>query len=142
MICYTESRIDKDHHLRLSLENLRTCFQVGQRVQVQDVKSKLLCIITNSTSYTEAWEKTIGTKLGTLFVNLCIIIKPALGCIAYSMILADSIQSLCVATGIGIGFDITRTISLLGKTVTAILPLCLIQSSTSLTIFSFIGSYV
>jgi hypothetical protein len=63
-----------------------------------------VCQTTGSISYRQAWENTVGAnknKFGTLIVVLCIIIKPGLGCLAYSLLLADSCQSLDVAMGLG-----------------------------------------
>jgi amino acid permease len=64
-------------------------------------------------------------------------LKPALGNLAYSMILADTFRSL-VATFFG--QDISRTISLVVITLVGIFPLCLMKNLDALAPFSILGT--
>jgi amino acid permease len=73
---------------------------------------------------------------GALTVSLVNMLKPALGNLAYSMILADTFQSLFVTLGI----QVTRTFSLLLVTMLGILPLCLMKNLDALAPFSVLGT--
>jgi amino acid permease len=65
---------------------------------------------------------------GGLVVSLTHMLKPALGNLAYSMILADTFRSLFKMAGI----IITRDICLLMVTLVGILPLCLMNNLDAL----------
>lgn len=71
------------------------------------------------------------------WVALAVTLKTALSCLAYSMILADSVQSLAVAAP-GL-HDVTRTQALGAVTGIALLPLCLMRDLSSLAPFSILG---
>ena len=94
-----------------------------------------VCSITGAISYREAWELSVG-KRGAFIVSLVCICKPALGNLAYSMILADSLQSLFVTAGFH-GF--TRTICLWLVTWIVVFPLCLLKNLTVLAPSSILG---
>mmetsp|Transcript_9168 Transcript_9168/g.13373 ORF Transcript_9168/g.13373 Transcript_9168/m.13373 type:complete len:544 (-) Transcript_9168:1398-3029(-) len=94
-----------------------------------------ICAYTGATSYGEAWSKSVGEK--TKWVPaLCCLLVTLQSVLAYSMILADSVPSLLATAGIG---GVTRTQSLVGVTVSALLPLCLLKSLSSLAPFSLVG---
>jgi len=93
--------------------------------------------LTLTTTYREAWESTKGEE-GSFFVSLVNATKPFLANLAYSMILADTFQSL---------FQVffkwescTRTVALLVVTVVALLPLCLLKNLKVLAPTSIIGT--
>lgn len=73
---------------------------------------------------------------GGLAVSLANMLKPALGNLAYSMILADTFRSLFASVEI----EITRTFSLVFITLVAILPLCLLKNLDALAPFSAVGT--
>mmetsp|Transcript_9316 Transcript_9316/g.11550 ORF Transcript_9316/g.11550 Transcript_9316/m.11550 type:complete len:489 (-) Transcript_9316:83-1549(-) len=93
-----------------------------------------VCAHTGATSYSDAWDKTRGTKRSWIIAA-----SSAFDCIAgnlsYSMILADTTKNLLATMGI----LATRTQSLLGLTGTVLLPLCLIKNLSSLAPFSLLG---
>lgn len=95
-----------------------------------------VCSATGAASYSQAWDRTVGKK-NSQAVAFTVTFKTALSCLAYSMILADSFQSLAVATGLFP--DVTRTTALLTVTLTALLPLCLQRDLSSLAPFSLAG---
>lgn len=95
------------------------------------------CRLTGSAvTFRQVWEDTMGLEGGAVvsWVNMA---KPALGNLAYSMILADTAKSLLKTFGL----ELTRTASLLGVTLLAILPLCLMKDLDSLTPFSILGTF-
>eukprot|EP00980_Cylindrotheca_fusiformis_P008080 scaffold1722_cov120-Cylindrotheca_fusiformis.AAC.10 len=77
----------------------------------------------------------MGDK-GAFLVSLSNMLKPALGNLAYSMILADTFQALFSTFGI----KTTRTASLLLVTLFGILPLCLMKNLNALAPFSVLGT--
>ena len=93
-----------------------------------------VCAFTNSNSYTEAWEKSISKKTGIIPAASCTF-KTTCAILAYSMILADTFKQLFAT----IGFNFTRTNTLLGITSTVLLPLCLLKNLSSLAPFSLLG---
>ena len=94
------------------------------------------CRITRTATYREVWEHTMGdSKTLAILVSLVNTTKPALGNLAYSMILADTFRSLFAA----IGWDVSRTVSLLLITVVGLLPLCLMKNLKVLAPTSIIG---
>jgi amino acid permease len=95
-----------------------------------------ICSITLSATFREVWEDTMGYQ-GGLAVSMVNMLKPALGNLAYSMILADTFRSL-VATFFG--QDISRTISLVVITLVGIFPLCLMKNLDALAPFSILGT--
>lgn len=94
-----------------------------------------VCQITRSASYREAWEETVGEE-GAIAVALVNAIKPALGNLAYSTILSQTLSSLFET----IGWHVTRFESLMLVTVVAILPLCLMKNLNVLAPFSVLGT--
>jgi amino acid permease len=94
-----------------------------------------VCEWTGTTTFSQAWECTMGSETSSLFASI-ISIKTALSCIAYSMILGESFQSLALSAGF---IDVTRTDALLAVTLTALVPLCLLKDLSSLAPFSFAG---
>lgn len=94
-----------------------------------------VCSITRSTTFREAWQDTVGTK-GSLVVSLVNILKPALGSLSYSMILADTFRSLFGS----IGMDVSRNVSLSLVTFLGIVPLCLLKNLDALAPFSAVGT--
>ena len=102
-----------------------------------------VCAWTGAQSYREAWDETMGTKTGhnpgtasnvsSQAVAASVALKTALTCVAYSMILADSFQSLAVSAGY---VDVTRLQALMAVTGTGLLPLCLLKDLSSLGPFS------
>lgn len=94
-----------------------------------------ICDWTNATTFSQAWERTMGNETSSLFASI-ICIKTALSCIAYSMIIAESFQSMAISAGV---LDATLTESLLAVTCVALLPLCLMKDLSSLAPFSLAG---
>ena len=88
-----------------------------------------VCDETGATSYKDAWDKTIGEE-SSQWVALTVTLKTLLSCLAFSMIIADSISSL---TGLG------RLEALLAVTALCLLPLTLKRDLSSLAPFSFVG---
>jgi amino acid permease len=93
-----------------------------------------ICQQTNTASYADAWDVTVGTSSSWLVAFSCFIDCFA-GNLSYSMILADTIQNLAASAG----FAITRTSALLGVTATVLTPLCLLKNLSSLAPFSLVG---
>ena len=93
-----------------------------------------VCADTKTSSYSEAWDATVGTSTSWLIAFSCFIDCFA-GNLSYSMILADTFQAL--ASGMGIAM--TRTQSLLGITGLVLLPLCFLKNLASLAPFSLVG---
>lgn len=94
------------------------------------------CRLTHSATYREVWEKSMGeNKFLAVFVSLVNCTKPALGNLAYSMILADTFRSLFAAVGV----EISRTGSLVLITVLGLLPLCMLKNLSVLAPTSMLG---
>ena len=94
-----------------------------------------VCDWTKATSYKQAWQETVGNESSQV-VAVVVMLKTLLSCLAYSMILADSFQSLAFAVGL---HDATRTQALGCISVFALLPLCLQKDLSALAPFSFVG---
>lgn len=113
-----------------------------------------VCTTTGATGYRDAWERTVqgkdadeidttwealeaeSTSSSGQWVAYACMAKAGLGCLAYSMIIADSFQSIAMAMGLDF---ITRTEALGAVTAVALLPLCLMKDLTSLAPFSLLG---
>ena len=100
-----------------------------------------LCQMTGAASYREAWDKSAGARSEiwrkiSFLVPLSVILMAGLGNLAYSMILADTTRSLMER----LGFDITRTASLLIITTFVLLPLCMVKKLSLLAPFSAVGT--
>jgi len=93
-----------------------------------------VCSYTGSTSYREAWEKTIGKETSILPAFACTVMT-CFATLAYSMILGDTFRSLFATVGI----HLTRSSTVLGVTGTIILPLCMLKNLASLAPFSLLG---
>mmetsp|Transcript_40699 Transcript_40699/g.85505 ORF Transcript_40699/g.85505 Transcript_40699/m.85505 type:complete len:482 (-) Transcript_40699:249-1694(-) len=93
------------------------------------------CKMTQSVTFREVWEETMGYD-GALTVSMVNMLKPALGNLAYSMILADTFKALFATAG----FETTRILSLLLVTILGILPLCLLKNLDALAPFSILGT--
>mmetsp|Transcript_15492 Transcript_15492/g.23043 ORF Transcript_15492/g.23043 Transcript_15492/m.23043 type:complete len:481 (-) Transcript_15492:737-2179(-) len=93
-----------------------------------------VCKLTGATSYSDAWDKTRGTKTSWI-----VAVSSALDCFAgnltYSMVLADTFKDLLAATGIAV----SRSNALIGLTSVVLLPLCLVKNLSSLAPFSLVG---
>ena len=89
---------------------------------------------TNTISYSDAWDETVGKKSSFIIAFSCFI-DCFFGNLSYSMILADTMVNLLASAGIAV----TRTQSLLGVTGIVLLPLCLMKNLASLAPFSLIG---
>lgn len=87
-----------------------------------------ICEETKAQSYTQAWERTVGAD-SAIYVTWTVTLKTLLSCIAFAMILADSVASL---TGL------ERTVALAG-TATVLTPLALQRNLQALAPFSFLG---
>jgi amino acid permease len=93
-----------------------------------------VCQNTNTMSYSDAWDATVGKKFSPLIAFSCFIDCFA-GNLSYSMILADTLQNLLASAGVAV----TRTQSLLGVSSVVLLPLCLMKNLASLAPFSLVG---
>lgn len=93
-----------------------------------------VCAWTGASTFTQAWERSVGTASSPVVATV-VSVKTLLSCVAYSMILADSFQSLAVTAG----FDVSRIDALLAVTFAALLPLCLMKDLSSLALFSLAG---
>jgi hypothetical protein len=98
-----------------------------------------VCNMTFSSTFREVWDDTVGLddslKHAGLLVSWVNMLKPALGNLAYSMILADTFKSLFAT----FGWDVARTVSLLLITFTGILPLCLLKNLDALVSYMYMG---
>jgi amino acid permease len=88
-----------------------------------------VCSWTGAATYTEAWERSVGAETSPVIAGV-ICLKTAFGCLAYSMILADTFSSLA---------DVSRTDALLAVTITALAPLCMMKDLSSLAPYSLAG---
>jgi amino acid permease len=117
-----------------------------------------VCNFTNATTFTQAWERTMCTSSSTtrsstssdtntnnvvsssssssLLFSGMICIKTILSCIAYSMIIGESFQSLAMSAGL---MDLSTSNTLVFITCFALLPLCLMKNVSSLAPFSLAG---
>ena len=90
--------------------------------------------MTQSVSYRECWEKSVGQR-GALTVSILNILDPLLGIYANATILSQSLQLLLEA--IDIHWSVREC--LLAVTLVGILPLCLMKHLNALAPFSAIG---
>jgi amino acid permease len=102
-----------------------------------------VCRMTGATSYQDAWDKTVEAensiepKEKSSLVALVVTLKTVLSCLAFSIILADSFQSIAVASGLP---DATRGQALAAVTTLLLLPLCtLLKDLKALAPVSFLG---
>lgn len=93
-----------------------------------------VCAYTGSTSYREAWEKSINKESSIIAAASCTF-KTTCATMAYSMILADTFRAIFAS----VGLNLTRSNTLLGITSLVLLPLCLLKNLASLAPFSLLG---
>lgn len=93
-----------------------------------------VCQATNTESYSEAWDATVGPSTAGIVAFSCFFDCFA-GILSYSMILADTFVNLLEFGGI----SISRTQSLLGVTGFVLTPLCFMKNLSSLAPFSLVG---
>ena len=93
-----------------------------------------VCSYTNANSYSEAWAKSINKQTSIIPAASCTF-KTTCATLAYSMILADTFKQLFAT----IGFNFTRTNTLIGITSSVLFPLCLLKNLASLAPFSLLG---
>ena len=93
-----------------------------------------VCAYTGSTSYREAWEKSISKETSIIAAASCTF-KTTCATMAYSMILADTFKAIFSS----VGLNLTRSNTLLGITSLVLLPLCLLKNLASLAPFSLLG---
>mmetsp|Transcript_4878 Transcript_4878/g.7509 ORF Transcript_4878/g.7509 Transcript_4878/m.7509 type:complete len:476 (+) Transcript_4878:159-1586(+) len=94
-----------------------------------------ICKTTKSKSFREAWDNTLGSR-SSWIVAFAILVDCFAGNLSYSMILADTIKDLVLAST---GRAITRTQSLYGVTGLVLFPLCLLPDLNALAPFSLVG---
>lgn len=87
-----------------------------------------VCEQTGATTYVQAWENTVKSQ--TNLISAVLSVKTALACLAYMMILADSLSSVA---------SVSRVEALIGVTIVALAPLCLMPNLTALAPYSFVG---
>lgn len=98
-----------------------------------------VCSMTDSKTYSEAWDQTVGagdTMGSGKIVAIVVALKTFLCCLEYSMILADSFQSIFLSMGIS---DVSRTGALAIVTLFPLFPLCLSKDLKSLAPYSVLG---
>lgn len=93
-----------------------------------------VCAYTGSTTYREAWEKSINKETSIIAAVSCTL-KTIGATLAYSMILGDTFRAIFSS----VGLNFTRTNTLLGVTSVVLLPLCLLKNLSSLAPFSLLG---
>jgi len=92
-----------------------------------------VCRVTCTATYREAWEETVEKHPN--FIALCNLIKPGMGNLSYSIIMADTLKRLLASAD----HDVSRLCSLLLATLLVLLPLCLLKNIKMLTPFSIMG---
>lgn len=115
-----------------------------------------VCAITGGQTYRDAWSKSVGEHSSWIPAVTCTF-KTCFAILSYSMILADTIQSLVrgcapplllLLPGTGgtssikwssMAASVTRTQALLGISTTTLLPLCLVKNLSGLAPFSLVG---
>ena len=111
-----------------------------------------ICARTNTTSYTSAWEASMGKNgndgksrredgntnkvVARQFVAGTVALKTLISCLGFAMVLADAGRSIAVGAG---WQTITRGQALLTITTTCLLPLSMMRDLSSLTPFSAVG---
>jgi hypothetical protein len=108
-----------------------------------------VCAITGGQTYRDAWSKSVGDNTSWIPAVTCTF-KTCFAVLSYSMILADTVQSLVQSSAAAapsflphtwskLASSVTRTQALLGITSTALLPLCLVKNLSGLAPFSLVG---
>jgi amino acid permease len=93
------------------------------------------CALTGAKSFREAWSASISPK-SSWICAWTVTLKTMCAVLAYSMILADTFQTLALTAGLKIG----KTTVLGAMTTCFLLPLCLLKDLSSLAPFSLLGS--
>ena len=93
-----------------------------------------VCAYTGASSYSNAWEKSVGEKSAWIPALACSS-KTFLAVLAYSMVLAETFQGIVNAMGI----NSSRSQTLTALTVTVLYPLCRMKNLASLAPFSILG---
>lgn len=94
-----------------------------------------VCHLTGTTSYRDAWSATVGES--SSWVPAITVTCKALFCVlAYSMILGETFQALCLTAG----YSFSQTSVLMTITGGVLLPLCLLKNLSGLAPFSLLGS--
>lgn len=93
-----------------------------------------VCAYTGASSYSDAWEKSVGEKSGWLPAAACSC-KTFLAVLAYSMVLGETFQGIASAMGL----TASRAQTLIALTVTVLFPLCSMKNLASLAPFSLLG---
>jgi amino acid permease len=95
-----------------------------------------VCAMTRTGSFRDAWSASIS-KESSWVPAWSVTLKTIFAVLAYSMILADTFQSIAyTATGMAL----SKTLVLTTITSTLLLPLCLAKNLSSLAPFSLLGS--
>lgn len=115
-----------------------------------------VCAMTGGRTYRDAWSKSVGEDSSWIPAVTCTF-KTCFAVLSYSMILADTIQSLVRSSAAAAAAapsslllpgttwskttlaSVTRTQALLGITTTTLLPLCLVKNLSGLAPFSLVG---
>lgn len=95
------------------------------------------CELTGGTTYREAWARAVGQDTAWV-VSVASMAKTGIGCLMYSMILADAGSALGVTVGAPAILS-TRTGALLAITSFVVLPLCFLESLSMLKYTSLAG---
>jgi len=93
-----------------------------------------ICALTGASSYTQAWQQTLGTHTAWIPALSCTV-KTMFALLAYSIVLAETFVGFVKALGLGF----TRSQTLFGLTSIVLLPLCLMKNLSSLAPFSLMG---
>jgi hypothetical protein len=94
-----------------------------------------VCQHTASTSYTQAWSRAVSPRTAFL-PTIASFFVTASAVLTYSMILADTLPEILSTL---LGIRVSRSKALVGVTVLALLPLCLLRSLSALAPFSLVG---
>mmetsp|Transcript_18711 Transcript_18711/g.37512 ORF Transcript_18711/g.37512 Transcript_18711/m.37512 type:complete len:507 (-) Transcript_18711:263-1783(-) len=95
-----------------------------------------VCHLTNSLTYRDCWDTTMGSSRLSVLVSLVNTLNPAFGNLAYSAVLSQTFVSLFET----LGLQFNRVESLLIITVTLLLPLCWLKNLNALAPFSALGT--
>jgi amino acid permease len=95
-----------------------------------------VCALTKTATYRSAWSASMSEK-SSWIPAWTVTFKTFCAILAYSMILADTFQSLL---GAATGITYAKTLILPTVTVAVLLPLCLLRNLSSLAPFSLLGS--
>jgi amino acid permease len=93
-----------------------------------------VCSMTNSRSFAQAWDRTVGEDSSWMIAFSCFVDCFA-GILSYSMILGDTFKRLLATCGVAT----SRSNAMMGVTGLILLPLCLLKNLSSLAPFSLVG---